>query len=83
MGKKARMMARQETSETQRVRLNPIQDVTSRCKVTHDVPYTLRCVLHEDHVHVVVRSAIVTSGEHAGATVTVYQPHEDKNGRTW
>jgi nitrogenase subunit NifH len=56
---------------------------SQRCRVTHDVPYTLRCVLHEGHVHVVVHSAVVQSGEFAGATVVTYQPHQDKDGRTW
>lgn len=56
---------------------------SQRCRATHDVPYTLRCVLHEMHVHRVVRDAIVTSGEYAGARVVVYEPHQDKDGRTW
>jgi hypothetical protein len=50
MGKKARMLARQETAPGQRSTQSPFQDVTSRCKAKHDVPYTLRCVLHEVHV---------------------------------
>jgi hypothetical protein len=30
-----------------------VQDITGRCRATHDVPYTLRCVLaaHEDGEH--------------------------------
>jgi hypothetical protein len=60
-----------------------VKPMSDRCRATHDVPYTLRCVLPATHVSVVVRSAVVLSGEYAGATVTVYQPHEDKDGRTW
>lgn len=56
---------------------------STRCRAMHDVPYTLRCVLDASHVHQVVRDAIVTSGEYAGARVVVYEPHQDKSGRTW
>lgn len=56
---------------------------SDRCRATHDVPYTLRCVLKADHVHEVLRSATVQSGEHAGKTVVVYEPHEDKQGNRW
>lgn len=59
------------------------QPPTDRCKATHDVPYTLRCVLRMDHVWRIVHQSIVQSGEHAGRTVTVYQPHRDKDGREW
>lgn len=83
MGKRARMIARDQTPPESRVTQQPNVPTSSRCRATHDVPYTLRCVLPEIHVYVVVRSAIVQSGPLAGSTVTMYEPHQDKNGDTW
>ena len=83
----AKTYARSRVRRTDRVEADasiPTAVPTSqRCRVTHDVPYTLRCVLPAGHVWVIVRQAVVLSGEYAGATVTVYEPHMDKDGRTW
>lgn len=46
-----------------------LQPPTERCKATHDVPYTLRCVL--------------CSGHDQGGRHAVDVAHRDKNGRTW
>jgi hypothetical protein len=49
MGKKARMIAHAETPPESRTRQQPAWTVSTRCRATHDVPYTLRCVLPKDH----------------------------------
>jgi hypothetical protein len=54
-----------------------------RCRVTHDVPYRLRCVLDASHAWTPLVSREITSGEFAGQTVAVFEPHKDKDGRTW
>lgn len=46
------------------------QPPTERCKATHDVPYTLRCVLGVGHDR--------ATGRHARDVM-----HRDKNGGVW
>jgi hypothetical protein len=49
------------------------RSTSNRCRATHDVPYTLRCVLDVSHD---VDVTTLTD-------VHQYQPHRDKNGREW
>lgn len=49
---------------------------STRCRATHDVPYTLRCVLEASHGWVpVYRDGMDIVG--------AFLMHEDKNGGRW
>lgn len=49
---------------------------STRCRATHDVPYTLRCVLEASHAWVpVYRDGMDIVG--------AFAMHEDKNGGRW
>jgi hypothetical protein len=49
---------------------------STRCRATHDVPYTLRCVLDASHGWVPVYSDPMD-------IVGAFTMHEDKDGRRW
>jgi hypothetical protein len=49
---------------------------SQRCRATHDVPYTLRCVLDASHTWQMVATD-------ASGTVGMVTMHRDKNGDTW
>lgn len=53
---------------------------SNRCRATHDVPYTLRCVLDASHAWT---SVIEPQKSSTGETVTVVTKHQDKKGGTW
>lgn len=83
MGKKAKMTRQILAPEEASIKERPNGPTSTRCRETHDVPFTLRCTLDADHVTKVIREEIIQSGEWAGAMVRSFQPHVDKDGRQW
>lgn len=53
-----------------RVGVGRPSDVSDRCRATHDVPYTLRCILGAEHVYL-------------GMPEAASRRHVDKEGGVW